>query len=323
MAKKKPESGLRRKLDRWLWGARQLLLHGRPTIAFAFYGGAGDALMMSAVLHAWKACHPGSRIWAITDFPELLAPGPHCDHAVVPGHAIDGFVRRLRVPVRALNYSARDESTDRDVPPPGHLIATMARLAGVRGIVELLPRIHLTPSEMQRGNAAAGAVCIQSTASNARYPIATKEWGADRFACVVAALRLDGLRVIQLGASHDPILPGAEDYRGRTSFREAAALLANSRLFIGLISGLMHIARAVNCRSVIVYGGRETPEQSGYPGNINLVRRPPCSPCWLWSRCDHRLECLTAIPPEEVINSVRQALAAPPAPMPVATAMIE
>jgi ADP-heptose:LPS heptosyltransferase len=74
----------------------------------------------------------------------------------------------------------------------------------------------------------------------------------------------------------------------------------------------MHLARAVECPSVIVYGGREPPEISGYACNANLASRPPCAPCWNYVLCDYERVCLTAITVDEVVAAVQRLLAAPP-----------
>jgi ADP-heptose:LPS heptosyltransferase len=82
----------------------------------------------------------------------------------------------------------------------------------------------------------------------------------------------------------------------------------------------MHLARAVECPSVIVYGGRELPELTGYPCNVNLARRPPCAPCWQRSRCDFDRVCTDAILPAEVANAIGSALDRPRGPLAEVTA---
>ena len=84
-------------------------------------------------------------------------------------------------------------------------------------------------------------------------------------------------------------------------------------MFLGLVGFVMHLARAVECPSVIVYGGREPPELTGYACNTNLDSRPPCSPCWYYSHCEFDRRCLTAIAPAAVVNAVTRLLASPPA----------
>ncbi|QYM80499.1 glycosyltransferase family 9 protein [Horticoccus luteus] len=313
----------RRRARLWRWGAVQLLRHGRPRMVFSHYGGVGDALMVARVLHEWRKRHTlRPCVWVITEDPGLFALNRDCDHALPFTHETLRMLARIGVPICSLHYGARDEATDRDQQPDGHLIATMCRLAGVSGPIELVPRIVLSADELASGRWAAGAVCIQSTTRNARFPIVTKEWGAERFAEVVKSLRAAGRRVIQVGSRNDPPLPQTEDWRGRTTLRETAAILAASRLFVGLVGGLMHLARAVDCPSVIVYGGRELPEQSGYTANVNIVSQPACSPCWLWSRCDHHLACMTNILPASVVAAINEALSVPRGPLPIDRAVV-
>jgi ADP-heptose:LPS heptosyltransferase len=147
----------------------------------------------------------------------------------------------------------------------------------------------------------------------------TTEWFPERFAEVVRAIP-PGFEVIQLGGTDEPLLPGVRDLRARTGLREAAAILHASELFIGLVGLLMHLARAVDCPGVIVYGGRERPDQSGYAANLNLARSPECSPCWLWNTCDHAMKCMDAIPASEVIAAVRHRLGQPRGPLAVGVA---
>ncbi len=87
-------------------------------------------------------------------------------------------------------------------------------------------------------------------------------------------------------------------------------MLRNCDLFVGLVGFLMHLARAVECPGVIVYGGRETPETTGYSCNVNLKSSPECSPCWYYSRCDFERKCLTEISVAEVVEAIRTFLEA-------------
>ena len=149
----------------------------------------------------------------------------------------------------------------------------------------------------------------------ARLPMLNKEWGAASFQQIVDALGHE-VHFVQVGAPADPTLRGAVDARGRPR-RETAAILAASSCFVGLVGFLMHLARAVDTRAVIVYGGREAPWQTGYAGNENLTTGVPCSPCWLWNRCAYDRECLTAIAPEVVAAAVRAQLERATEPLPV------
>jgi ADP-heptose:LPS heptosyltransferase len=106
-------------------------------------------------------------------------------------------------------------------------------------------------------------------------------------------------------------VPCTHDLRGKASLRQLAALLAHCRMLVGLVGMPMHMARAVDCPSVIVYGGRERPEQTGYICNENLYSPVPCAPCWLDTRCDFGRVCMDAIPAAAVITAAERMLARP------------
>jgi len=115
-------------------------------------------------------------------------------------------------------------------------------------------------------------------------------------------------------------LAGARDLRGNTTLREAAAILNRSLCFIGTSGLLVHLARAVECRSVVIYGGREHAWQSGYTCNENLESHLPCAPCWLWQDCDRDRECMKQITSDQVVAAVDRALARGGEPLAVDTA---
>ena len=79
----------------------------------------------------------------------------------------------------------------------------------------------------------------------------------------------------------------------------------------------MHMARAVDCPSVIVYGGRLRPDQIGYACNESLYNAVECAPCWLDTRCDFGRYCLDMITTGAVIEAAERMLARPRGPLAV------
>jgi ADP-heptose:LPS heptosyltransferase len=75
----------------------------------------------------------------------------------------------------------------------------------------------------------------------------------------------------------------------------------------------MHVANGLDVPAVIVYGGRETPSNSGYRENINLYAKTACSPCWLHDShgdvCPYDMECMKRITAAEVVAASREILA--------------
>lgn len=278
-----------------VWSSKvALAAGGLPDIALWFNGGIGDDVMCTAVARELKR-RGTKKIWQLTSYPELFAG--NSDVRAVPA---DFRLRRLcglfGTPCVELKYPE---------PPAKHLIATLCEAVGINGEVELRPYVALTEAERCAGKVVKRPqIAIQSASIGARFPMRNKLWPQERFQFVVNALK-DQFDFVLLGSLSDPDLPGALDLRGRTTIRETAAILSASRLFVGLVSGLMHLARAVECRSVIVYGGREHPSQSGYSANENLYWTGACAPCWQRDVCDYARICMSEIQPEQVIAAVR------------------
>ena len=105
----------------------------------------------------------------------------------------------------------------------------------------------------------------------------------------VRLLQAADLAVVQLGAEQDEPIAGVDlDLRGRTSLREAAAILKRAVCLIGVEGGLVHLARAMEVRSVVAFGPTSA-AFLGYPQNVNLVPSG-CHSCW-WATSDWYMNC--------------------------------
>lgn len=306
------------KLRLWLWGLHTLLRHGRPDVALAFLGGLGDELLCTAPLVEWR--RRGVRnIWIRTPKAELFA---HLDPAarILPN---DPRYERLAAligrPFRFLSYARHyDPAFDREEAPTRHIIAEICARAGLTGSIALRPHWRVSATELAAATAWSDYVAIQTSTLVAHVPMHNKQWPAERFQAIVDHFS-PRLKFVQLGSPADPGLRGVTDLRGQTTLRESAAILHRTRAFVGLVGFLMHLARAVDCPSVIVYGGRETPALTGYPCNVNLTRTPPCSPCWQRSRCTYDHVCMSTLGADEVITALEALLTRPRGPLAVDT----
>jgi hypothetical protein len=271
-----------------------------------YFGEApGDDLLATAVLRHWHEVR-GSRAWYLTRHPQIFQGNRDVGLVLDYSPELAGALNVLGVPRRRLTYHPYDPATDRSVAPRDvHIINLMCQAAGLPAIADPVPVLTLAPEEIVR--AGRTRVAVQSSVMGAAMPIRTKEWRLERMQAVVDALRGDA-EIVQLGTARDPLLSGVVDYRGRTTLREAAGVLAGAPVFIGMVGFLMHLARAVGTRSVIVFGGREQPSQSGYSVNHNLFTELPCSPCWFWNRCPYGHECMERITAADVIGAARQLL---------------
>jgi ADP-heptose:LPS heptosyltransferase len=277
---------------------------GFPQYYFHGTGGIGDDLMCTTVFRELKQ-RGAARIAMGTHHPGLFQNNPDVDHLLWHPHPRLNRWLREGLPFLRLGYAAYDPVRDLDVPPGEHILAAICRLAGLTGSVALRPYLHLTPAELAAGRRAERQLVIQSTGLASANAMRNKEWVPERFQQVCAALRGE-FTVIQLGSATDPQLAGAMDLRGRTTVRESAAILANALVFVGLVGFLMHLARSVDCRGVVLYGGREHPDQTGYVANENLYSPVACAPCWLRNTCAYGHQCMDRLTVESVVAAARR-----------------
>jgi len=264
---------------------------GSPRRVYHGGGGIGDDLLCTTVFRELKK-RGEPRIVVRSGYRSLFQNNPDVD-----------VVIRKKIPVIAplAIHGLNLLQLTYYVPLTEHVLASMCRTAGVSGEVALRPYFFLRPDEVTAGRLFERQIVIQSAGLGSTRPMKNKEWYPERFQEV--ANRLQGkASLIQLGSLLDPPLKGVLDLRGN-SFRETAAILSNSLVFIGLEGFFMHLARAVECRSVIVYGGRVKPLLLGYIANKNLVGATPCSPCWEENKCDYDRECMKIISVEAVVNA--------------------
>jgi ADP-heptose:LPS heptosyltransferase len=272
---------------------------GFPSRFFQGAGRIGDDLMCTTVFRELRK--RGKRGIAIaTRHPGLFEKNPDVDHIIRQSDSPLNRLGRAGLPLRTLAHSGYDAARDADVPPDEHILIRMCRLAGVTGPVELRPYIFLTKAELAAGRLAENQVAVQSTGLASPLALLNREWYPQRFQELCAQLRTD-VRVVQVGSPSDMKLEGAIDLRGKTSLRQTAAVLANSLIFVGLVGFVMHLARAVDCRSVIIYGGREKPALTGYVANKNLYQQVRCAPCWLRNACEFNRKCMDMISVDQVI----------------------
>src|ERR1039458_836250 len=226
--------------------------HGFPSRFFQGAGRIGDDLMCTTVFRELRKRSKRSLAVA-TRNPGLFEKNPDVEKIIVQTDTRLNRWGRAGLPIKTLAHSGYDASRDMDLPPDEHILIRMCRLAGISGPVELRPYIFLTPAELVAGRLGENQVAVQSTGLASSQAMKKREWYPERFQELCAQLRSD-VRVVQVGSASDMKLEGAMDLRGQTTLRQTAAVLANSLVFIGLVGFNMHLARAVDCRSVIKIG---------------------------------------------------------------------
>lgn len=301
----------------WKGAVKWLAAHALMPVASCFtprsqglcvytsWGGMGDEVLHTAVVRE-LAAKVGGPVWVLSLHPWVYRGLPSVRGVIPPdGHVISWAQNRGKL--RFGGYGKRQR--ERNKPDwLLHQVALICEQVGITGDIELRPEMRLSERETAAAAEFKDCIVLHSSILGARYPLHNKQWPPERMEEVVKALRKDH-RVLQIGGAADPILPGAEDLRGCRSLRHVSAILSNAALFVGIEGFHTHLARAVNCRSVVIYGGYSHPDETGYPCNENLFTQLPCSPCYEPSGCNFRRECLDAITPADVLAAVDRALA--------------
>jgi ADP-heptose:LPS heptosyltransferase len=137
---------------------------------------------------------------------------------------------------------------------------------------------------------------------NKLYPLA-------KWQIVVNSLVESGHTIVQIGLPRkECVLDKVIDLTGQTSFREAAEVIARSKLFISSEGGLMHAANAVGTKSVILYTGFIHPKMTCYSENMNIWIGKNHGPCGMKMKCKSCEQEAMNHDPEEIINAVKEIL---------------
>ncbi len=289
-----------------------VMRNGFPDVLLEFCGGIGDELLLTAVAHEMKLRNPGLRIWQVSQASELLFKNPDYTRIFNLRHWPLRHARILKNRKCRLTYALDPIPGEWEIPPDEHIIAALCRKAGIRGEVSIRPYYFVREEERLGGRLAGKQIVIQCVGKDSYWTVMeNKLWDKKNFQTVINELRQGMLgnnipHIIQVGNDKDPLLDGVTDLRGKTTLRETAAILGNSQCFVGTSGFLAHLARAVGCRSVIIYGGREHSTQTGYICNENLNSFIECAPCWRWKHCNNGRKCMEMITPEDVLEGIKR-----------------
>jgi hypothetical protein len=262
-------------------------------------------LLCTAILRELRR-RRSRNVWMMSRNPGLYSNSLDVDRVVqIDIHQME-LLRRLGTKVTIPHCFTGTPDGRRLIPPPRPVIPHMCAMAGITGIVSVRPWLYLTEEERARGRFAERQVVMHSSGRSANYAISNKEWLPGRFQEVATALIGRKYHVIQVGSPLDPPLAGARDLRGLTSLRESAALIANSHVVICQEGFLMHLARAVDTRAVVIYGGAADPAFFGYAANEHLTSTVPCAVCWLTNDCPQEHICMTEITAGPVVAAAER-----------------
>jgi ADP-heptose:LPS heptosyltransferase len=293
---------------------KSIVERGLPDAVLPFFFGIGDQMFLTTVAREIKKRKPSLRIWQITRYPDLFWGNPDFD-VVLPCRVLPPYIPHIvRRDTLRLGYS-RFIETDQEEPPSEHILTLLCRQAEIKGEIDLRPYLYLSTEESQQGRFSEHQIAINVVWEYSYENVAlNKTWPMEHFQEVVNELVASGIFgrkyvVIQVGMYTDPLIRGCIDLRGKTTLRQTAAILSQSDVCIGTVNGVTHMARAVDCPAVVIYGGRESSWQSGYNCNENMQSQVECAPCWKASSCSYERKCMRMITSKQVLEALEKIIA--------------
>lgn len=98
---------------------------------------------------------------------------------------------------------------------------------------------------------------------------------------------------------------------GRTRLGQAAAIIARSRLLVGVDTGLTHMGIALAIPTIALFGSTCPYRDSGRQDTVILYSARSCSPCWRNPTCNGDFTCMRDLTVADVTRAAATLLPAP------------
>jgi len=167
-----------------------------------------------------------------------------------------------------------------------HVITQICETYGIKN-PKLKCDLFLTDQETSVGKEIKkklGRFVVIEPNSKLNYTV-NREYPFAKWQSIVDQLK-DEIDFVQVGLENK-CLNNVIDMRGKTTFREAAGIIANAELLVASEGGLTHCANAVGTKAVVIITGYQSPDMICYPENIN-INIASHGPCGMKIQC---MEC--------------------------------
>lgn len=277
----------------------------------------GDTLLLMSALEYLYKCN-GKKVLIGTRYVELIENCEYID--VLDDFSEDTFNQDIYSQLISLGIepvfisATKFISDDNGIRPAWgdqHILVNVCSKLGVDTEVEIQTKFFLTDKEKNYGRFFEMNQIAITGAGWQRY----KTIPFDTLQRVVSKLKTK-YNFVQIGHLSDPLLNGVLDMRSDGSLRKTASILYNSDVLLCGIGGMMHMARAVNCRSVVGFSYAEPVHLENYACNINVFARGKvCKMCGkniafpYLVKCNKNFSCIRGINDTDLCNALERQLA--------------
>jgi ADP-heptose:LPS heptosyltransferase len=263
--------------------------------------GLGDALFVTTVCHEIKKRHPATRVVVDTHWPQLFYNN-RCVDAVFPAG------NKVRPEAVEIEY-------EEPWPPERkHVLRLICERLGLQD-AEL--RTYYYPSGEERKRARqirppSSRPLVVVHPFSGFFAARSKQWDFGHWRRFLDLLPPE-VETVRYGGVEEPATPTERHLHREMvgmDLRLFAAVLETADAFVGVESGMAHLAAALGVPSVVLFTGYVPPDVFGYPQNVNLVPKLPYAPCWQKDGCAPcRAEvCTREVQPETVLAKLLEIL---------------
>ncbi len=280
-------------MTRHLWLLN--VVRGRLTVENAF-GAPGDTLLSAMLCQILKTTFPRIRVNLVTAHSELVF--------------IDPYIETINAPESYFHLRFWYLETATAKRGDVNILQETLQKIGIQEY-DYQSKVFLSAPELEQARCTLGTSERIRIAFSTRTKEKVKNWPFIQWKALLSRMASE-VELIQLGDSSEPEFLNVTRFAGHLSMRQSMAIVANCDLFVGGVSFLMHAANGVNVSAVIIYGGRESPANSGYRNNHNIYVPIACGPCWLHDSqgdvCPYDVACMNEISVDEVETAIRKQL---------------
>lgn len=213
-------------------------------------GALGDVILTTGIIAKLKALHPEHDIWVVTVVPEVFKNNPHVSRVVrsmdqIP-HAVDRFI---------------DFDNGYEREPKKHIIEAYSKIAfpEIEGTKLFPPELYST--EFDYGSLAAKLGSVKLGQDKVAIIHCAVGWPSRTFQRqkwndVAKRLVTMGYKTLIIGRGGDyrvDLYSGVLNLVDHLTIHEIRELMRRSNVFIGMDSGMMHIAMTTNIPCVSVF----------------------------------------------------------------------
>jgi ADP-heptose:LPS heptosyltransferase len=266
------------------------------------WGGIGDALLMTPAIRMLKKQDPTCKIHVYCErkpHKEILKNNPNIDRLIFVGgwgkNILQLISERKLLTFRWANYSL----LGLNLLYNNNAAEIMGEKLGVGIDSTHLDCFVTEEEEMEARKTLArypNPVIIQINSRSSP----NKHWPIDNWGKLV--LNNPQYDFLQVGLSNEQLVQGAADLRGKTTLRQSLGIVKVAKAFVGVDSGLAHVAAAFKTPAVVLFGA-SSPTVFGHTANKNLYHPPRCSPCMDilgMISCPYGAPCMSSITVSEV-----------------------